>query len=157
MDYSPIMRNIIIFGASYLIWIELIFVAVLYMHAHKKDKNHIHKIALVLVPLTYIVAYIASMLYNNPRPFVAENFNPLVYHGTDNGFPSDHTLLASLVAILFISYKKNITYILWIGAVLIGISRVYAGVHHPVDIFGALIITTLCGYVSFKYIKKPAQ
>ena len=56
-----------------------------------------------------VIALILGHLYYNPRPFVVGNFTPLISHSVDNGFPSDHVLLASAIAsILYFFSKKTV-------------------------------------------------
>ena len=90
------------------------------------------------------------MLYYNPRPFFEENFTPLIPHLADNGFPSDHLLLLSALAILICIFNRHWAVPLWIIALLVGISRIYAGVHHFADIFGSIFIALIsAGLVYF--------
>ncbi len=79
-------------------------------------------------------------LYFDPRPFVAGHFTPLLYHIPDNGFPSDHLLLVSVIAMIGTYWNKKLGAVLWILAVIIAIARVYVGVHHVIDVVGSMVI-----------------
>ncbi len=57
------------------------------------------------------------------------------------GFPSGHTALAtviSLVLVPFLPRKWRWLPVVWIG--LVGLSRVYLGVHAPLDIVGGFAL-----------------
>lgn len=93
------------------------------------------------------MAKIAGHFYTDTRPFVSGNFTPLIPHAADNGFPSDHMLLASALAAVVMCYRKRLGYALWAVAIIIGISRVYVGVHHPIDIVGSALIALLAAFI----------
>lgn len=99
----------------------------------------------------------ARALYFDPRPFVEGQFEPLIKHVADNGFPSDHTLLLAAIASVITFYDKRYATILWVITLVVGLSRVYAGVHHLLDIAGAILIalvSTSLVYFVLMRIKK---
>ncbi len=63
-----------------------------------------------------------------------ENFRLLVHCGSKYGFPSSHASNAAAVGTLFIIQFRRWT-VLWLLLIaLIGISRIYVGVHYPFDV-----------------------
>jgi membrane-associated phospholipid phosphatase len=46
-------------------------------------------------------------------------------------------------------YNKKISYWFWLIAILIGVARVYVGIHHVVDILGSIIIVIISGIIYF--------
>lgn len=130
-----------IFGAKYLFVVALGIAAVGFYFLSPSDRKKVALLALISLPVAFLLSRIAGWLYVNPRPFVVDHFTPLISHVADNGFPSDHTLLISVVAMLFWWSKKNISLLLWALALLVGISRVTVGVHHPIDIIGSMLIS----------------
>lgn len=109
-------------------------------------------LAIIYLPLTYVVAKIASHLYFDPRPFVINHFQPLLYHTADNGFPSDHMLLSSALATLLFAYHRKLGVLAWILAGLVGLSRVYVGIHHFTDILGSALIAIITMWVVKQYL-----
>jgi len=93
-----------------------------------------------------------------PRPFVAKGFEPLVSVPLGEfytSFPSGHaTLMAALGASAFLT-EKRVGTITLICAVLVGVGRVLAGVHYPIDILGGFAIggaaAGLVAYFSARY------
>ena len=146
------MNYLIIFGAKYLFIVEIVLIAV-YFFLQKRDKQKsIIILSIIFLPLTYILSKVLASLYSDPRPFIVNHFTPLISSSTDNGFPSDHTLLASAIAsILFVNNKK-LGVVAWIVAILVGVSRVLTGVHHIVDILGSMFIVTLAMWIVKNYI-----
>lgn len=105
----------------------------------KKDLTFI---ALCL-SLAFVLSRIAGQLYYNPRPFVVGDFEPLIAHAPDNGFPSDHTLLFATIAVIVWYYDKRYSAALWVLAFCVGAWRIYGGVHHFVDILGSVVIAII--------------
>lgn len=104
--------------------------------------------------LAFILSRIAGSLYYNPRPFVVGNFTPLIPHAPNNGFPSDHTLLFATLAAIAWYYDKRYATALSILAVGMGAFRVYAGVHHALDIAGSIAIALVSAAVAHAIIQK---
>ena len=63
-----------------------------------------------------------------------DHSTPLIAHGVDNGFPSDHTALAAAVAVVVLAWHRRTGALLLVLAALLGTSRVLAGVHHVPDV-----------------------
>ena len=83
-----------------------------------------------------IKVFIAS-----PRPQqLLNNVNALSTFGNFDSFPSAHTAFAFAIATFVYYYSKSTGVVLFFLALLVGVSRVYVGVHFPLDILvGALI------------------
>ena len=149
------MNTLIIICAKYLIIVPALGLGYYFLKANRRTKKKIFILSLLALPLTYLVAKVGSYIYFDPRPFVEGNFVPLFSHSVDNGFPSDHTLLASAFASVLFMFKRSEGLILLFVSFVIGFARVLAGVHHVVDIFGSilisLIITSLVNYLLNKY------
>ena len=146
------MNNLIIFSAKYLYLLEIVLAVVYLFLQNRSKQKSIIILSAIFLPLTYIVAQIIAAFYFDPRPFVVGNFTPLISHALDNGFPSDHMLLTSAIAsILFVNNKK-IGVIAWIIAIVVGVSRVYAGIPHVTDIVGSAVIAIVSIWVAKQYI-----
>ena len=151
------MKNLInqffIFGAEYLYIVIIVIALVYFLRQPKAIKKQIIVFGMSALPLIYIVARIISLLYYNPRPFVEGNFIPLISHVPDNGFPSDHTLLSAAVATVFYPFNKKVALVLWIFTLAVGFSRVYTGIHHPIDVLGSVAIASIVANLVYLFIK----
>jgi len=148
------MNQIFIFGAKYLFLIPIILY-VLYFYK-LEDKQKFLKINALALPLSYILALISRALYYNPRPFVEENLTSLIEHIADNGFPSDHMLLMASLASIMMMFNKKLAYTLWIIGIFVGISRMFVGVHHFLDIMASIILSIVSVLMIYFYDKRNA-
>lgn len=137
-----------IFTAKYLFVSSFIIGGIYFLQQPRVHQKKILLFGTVSVILIYMLAIVAGQLYNNPRPFVVGHFAPLIPHSPDNGFPSDHVLLVSAIAsILTYFANRRVIISLWFITVLIAISRVYVGVHHPIDVIASTLISIGGTYV----------
>lgn len=146
-----------IFGAKYMYMVIVVIAGLVFLTFPLTDKKRIVILAVISLPLTYVLAKISSHFYFDARPFVVGHFIPLVSHSADNGFPSDHVLLTSAIAVLFYPFSKKTSYLLLLLAGFVAVSRVYVGVHHTIDVLGsfAISITVIfLVYVFIQYIRR---
>lgn len=101
-------------------------------------------------------------LIARPRPFhVSDQILPLIPLPSSFSFPSGHTS-GSLTA-AFALYKttpKKYGVPAVILAALIGLSRIYVGVHYPTDVLGGLavaIVSSIWGGFLVKYIAEKLK
>lgn len=146
------MDTMIIFGAKYLIIISVIIFIWFFIQQPKDKQKQIFVFALFALPIIYVVAKLLALAFYDPRPFVAGHFMPLIPHDPDNGFPSDHTLLASAIAAVVFFYNKKMGLALFFVALLVGMARILAGVHHPVDVGGSIIIAIIMSLAVYRFI-----
>ena len=66
---------------------------------------------------------------------------------TDSAFPSAHTALAFGVAMTIFMHDHKIGWFFLLGALAIGVARVLANVHYPIDIVGGAFLGTLMAVI----------
>ncbi len=93
---------------------------------------------------TYLLAKLISVIFQPAieRPFEALGTTAGASFLNNPGFPSDHMLFATAIvcAVWFETKNKRISLILAGLTILVGLGRVLALVHTPVDIIGGIII-----------------
>ena len=150
------MNTLIIFGAKYLIVVPIL-VLVYYYWKNIEARKRILKLTLYILPASFVLAKIGSYFLYIPRPFVSDGITPLIQHVADNGFPSDHTLLASAIASLFLFINRKWAIWLWVITIIIATSRVLVGVHHTIDVVGSILISLLVAGMIYSLHKKLNQ
>ncbi len=135
------MDTLIILCAKYLIWVVVLLgLAFLAVSMHWK---RVALSAALSMVLAYILAKVAGSLWYDPRPFVVDHIQPLIAHAADNGFPSDHMLLGATIASVVYAHNRVWGLVLWVLALIVGASRVLAGVHHWADLAGSIIVAVV--------------
>ncbi|HSW74782.1 MAG TPA: phosphatase PAP2 family protein [Candidatus Saccharimonadales bacterium] len=148
------MHELVILIAKYLIGASVLVVALFFFTLSQPKKKRFVVQAVLGAIIAVVLAKVGSKLYNNPRPFVVGHFTPYFNHGNDNGFPSDHTLLSSFLGFLVLCYNRKVGAVLLVFAVLIGLARMKAGVHHGVDILGAFAFAAAGAWLAFLATKR---
>lgn len=145
---------LIIFLAEYLIFI-LAFIAVLLIFREKDWRRRAYFLALVTISTVLsrgIFTEIIQFYYYHPRPFVALNFMPLIDHAPTSSFPSGHLAFFSVVLTMYLLDRRAGIWFA-VGALLIGLGRVSAGIHWPTDILGGIGVGAI-GFFAAYYLLK---
>ena len=151
------MDTLIIFCAKYLFLVSPVMLIWLFVTKSGENRRKLGIHVLSILGLSYLLSLVARALYYSPRPFVSGNFEPLIHHIPDNGFPSDHTLIFAAIATASALFDRKIAAILWILTIVVGSARVLAGVHHTIDIVGSIVIALIAKWLVYfvlEYRKK---
>jgi undecaprenyl-diphosphatase len=83
------------------------------------------------------------------RPFhVITEIKYLIKPPDGFSFPSGHTAAAFVMATLLSAFYSDLSLYAYISASLIGLSRVYNGVHYPTDVIAGSFLGTICALSS---------
>ncbi|HEY5600894.1 MAG TPA: phosphatase PAP2 family protein [Patescibacteria group bacterium] len=93
---------------------------------------------LLNILFTLVIAAIGSVafkfLFNFQRPFLNQDVNLLITTPSNPSFPSFDTAIAFAAASVIFLYQRLLGFFTIILAILVGISRIFVGVHYPGDI-----------------------
>jgi undecaprenyl-diphosphatase len=101
------------------------------------------------VMLAMSVALFAATAWYVPRPFAAGFGHQLIPHAADSSFPSDHAtvLFAVAWALLFERSARLWGWVTFLAAASVAWARIYLGVHWPLDMVGAMVISAVAACV----------
>lgn len=125
--------------AQYLLVVLAAIALGVWLVQSRRDKLGMAAALAVALVLVFLGITVAAGLYTDPRPFVHDPLShPLFAHPADNGFPSDHSAAAALLAGLVFRYHRGWGLVVAGGAVLVAVTRVAAHVHHIQDVLAGL-------------------
>jgi undecaprenyl-diphosphatase len=142
----------ITFIASILIWLMFFGLIVLWVIDGKiKKETVLHAIFSCVV--AYAVTELIKTVFPTLRPFQFDGALPLTLTvPTDGAFPSTHSAVAFALSVTIIKHDRKVGILYLVMAGLVGIARIMAHVHYPVDIMaGALIGTVISALTSGKH------
>lgn len=134
------MNTLTTIVAKYLILLPIICLGYVFLKQDKRGKLKLVAAAAIGGAVSLFLAKLIGHFYYDTRPFIAGHFTPIISGSMDNGFPSDHTMLSSFAAFMVLRYNKHLSIALLLVATAIGVARVHAGVHHPADVVGGILI-----------------
>jgi undecaprenyl-diphosphatase len=117
----------------------------------------IRRATLIQIVAAVCIAYVVSQgigaVAFRQRPFVRDaGVHPLItISAALKSFPSDHTTIAfAIVGALFVRLHRRARIGFCLAAALVGIGRVFAGVHYPTDVLGGAVLAALVAWVVYR-------
>ncbi len=136
--------------------------ALLFIYRYRLTRAFLLRVALSgLVAL--VLVQVLGHTVHDPRPYMAEHYDPLAHASSDNGFPSDHTLFVSLFTgwlmwLLPASNRAAWLTAFALGAVAVALGRLAIGAHHTLDVLGSVLIAAgSLGLASLPRLGAPWQ
>ena len=123
-----------------LVYFFLLIFAIAWFRGSYEVKTGIIK-AFIFTAITLLMSEVLSTVLNTPRPFVMDVGRTLLEHAPTGSFPSNHMSIFSGIAFAYyFSPQRDLGRILIWTAWLVAWSRVYVGVHFPIDMLGAFLM-----------------
>lgn len=118
-------------GAAGFVWIGIgLF---LFLKEEKKNHRFFIPILAALGSCWFFVEVVLKFLVARPRPGV---FDSAIVVGSAGGFsfPSSHAATSWAMAMILARYEPRLTWIFYLLASVISFTRIYLGVHFPLDV-----------------------
>lgn len=140
--------------------IPMVVAAIFFIRKEKKRAFLLLGLALVTVAISDPVSHrILKPLFGRSRPchpeFFIEGGRFLLGMRRSLSFPSTHSMNMFSQAALFASFYPRRWYYFYLFAVMIGFSRIYTGVHYPIDVIGGAVFGFVVGnavYFSYRMV-----
>ena len=131
-------------GDDGIIWIIM---GLILLVPKKTRKCGIMVLATLLVMLV-VNNIVLKNLIARARPYatypeLVSDLADIIHIPKSYSFPSGHTVSAMAVAFTVLSQHKKLGLVTIILAFLMGLSRLYVGVHFPTDVYGGIIVAAL--------------
>lgn len=126
--------------------VPIILIAVYALIFKIKKNKHIESYSRILVAglTTYLLAKLISVVFQPAieRPFEVLGTSAGASFLNNPGFPSDHILFATalLCAVWFETKNKPLSFTIALLTVMVGVGRILALVHTPLDVIGGVLI-----------------
>ena len=138
-----------IFIAKYLPIVFILFLIYLWFNKNEEFALYSGYSAILGILLNFLI----TLFYFHPRPFMDKIGTLLINHSPETSFPSDHTTFMLSISFIFLYFKKTrkAGVILSILGILGGISRIFCGLHYPLDIVGSILVAIISSYIIFTF------
>lgn len=152
---SAVFDALVIFFSDYFqYFLVAFFILLLFSKWFYREKTKLFLTALTSVILSrLVITELIRFFYCRPRPFVTHVVTQLVEENHCS-FPSGHAAFFFALAMAIYFYNKKWGWTFFAAALVMGIARVVAGVHYPLDIAGGAVIGIFSAYFIFYIFKR---
>ncbi len=138
--FFPLLRDL-----TYFFWIFLI----VYFWARKEKRLAIFLTAGIIAGAVF--TYPLKFLIDRQRPYEQlDAARLLTPFENDPSFPSGHTEMSFLAATIVSQFHPGYSKYLYGFSLIVALSRIYVGVHFPIDVIGGAIIGIVIGKLILK-------
>ena len=134
---TAVLRFFTVVGTAGFLWGSFAFVA--FLLAGLKPSNLL--VPWAAVAASWTLAEGAKFLFDRARPFIWDTeVAPLIKTPSSSSFPSGHSATAAAGALTLSAIYPAFAPLLVSAGLLVVLSRVYLGVHFPVDVLAGVAI-----------------
>lgn len=127
------------------VWAFLYFS--LYMFRIKYAILYFARAAAAVFICIFVFLYIKSF-FSRMRPYKKHDKIPIMYPPDKHSFPSGHTMVGFAISFSVGSYSFGSAILFYTIASLIAFSRVYVGLHYPLDVICGIVLGSVIGMLT---------
>lgn len=167
--HSPLLDEIMWLISGKIIWIPMYLFLIYLSYQHFGKKNTIYFVLLVIAAIALSDLVSSKIIKETveryrpshnlelaPKLHFYKQKNGEYYQGGEYGFVSSHAAnffaLAFIVGLIFKEKAPKLIYTLFTIAILVGLSRIYLGVHYLSDILGGALVGLTISYLIWKFV-----
>ena len=136
---SPALAALAIFCANDLLFVLVALMVFLgALNLRRLTWSLVARVAVSLA-VAALLTLLLNHLVTDVRPFVTEHYAPLAHAANDNGFPSDHSLIAALLVFWTWWIDRRWLAVFVVGMLAVMAGRLGIGAHHTLDVLGSLV------------------
>lgn len=140
---SGAATKLVVFCAQYLVFVmALAWLAAAFMARRQLTLDVLARIA-VLVVVSYVVAKVLNQVVVDMRPYKVDHETALTAVSNDNGFPSDHVLLAAAIAASLWWINRRLIWPFALLTMFVMLGRLGIAAHHTLDVVGSVAIVVV--------------
>lgn len=141
-------------GSAGIIWICVgVYV---FLHEEKKDHRFFMPIGLVLMSCWVGVEGLLKYIFQRPRPSIIDGAY-VIGSASWFSFPSSHAAISFAMATVFSRYEPRGRVVWYTIAFCISFSRIYLGVHYPLDVLVGGLVGWGIGMVALRLHSYPTS
>lgn len=142
--FKSFMKLMSRLGDGY-VWAFLYFS--LYMFRIKYAILYFARAAAAVFICIFVFLYIKSF-FSRMRPYKKHDKIPIMHPPDKHSFPSGHTMVGFAISFSVGSYSFGSAILFYTIASLIAFSRVYVGLHYPLDVICGIVLGSIIGMLT---------
>ncbi len=145
------LDRLIVFLAAYSGYVLLAVLVYIWFFRKENGGRWIVFLSLLSAAISRgLITTLIRLFYHHPRPFLVFSDARTLLSESGYSFPSGHASFYFAISIVVYYFNKKLGSVFLATSLLMGIARVCAGVHWPVDIVGGAILGIAVGFLVCK-------
>jgi len=159
-NHSPFWDEIMIFFTQAYTWAAFFIIFLFFIFKKYKLKKGLVILLVLIIAITFsdqfstVVKEIVRRFRPSHEPSIEYMVHSALKKGGLYGFFSAHASTSMVMAVFSSLIFRNKTYNLLVFSwlFLIGYTRIYLGMHYPLDVMGGWVVGAIIGYAIYKII-----